>query len=123
MTDLRVDAERLVETASRMIATPSFTGSEEAMAVLVREELEQLGLAVQWQQVEDGRANVLGTWSGAGGGRSLMFNGHMDTSYSGREPWLAGIPGFQPQGFVQDHGLPEIRIARWLHEQAGEVPR
>jgi acetylornithine deacetylase len=31
-----------------------------------------------------------------------MFNGHMDTSYSGREPWLAGIPGFQPEGFVQD---------------------
>ena len=31
-----------------------------------------------------------------------MFNGHMDTSYSGREPWLAGIPGFQPEGFVKD---------------------
>jgi acetylornithine deacetylase/succinyl-diaminopimelate desuccinylase-like protein len=31
-----------------------------------------------------------------------MFNGHMDTSYSGREPWLAGIRGFQPEGFVQD---------------------
>jgi acetylornithine deacetylase/succinyl-diaminopimelate desuccinylase-like protein len=28
-----------------------------------------------------------------------MFNGHMDTSYSGREPWLQGIPGFQPNGF------------------------
>ena len=31
-----------------------------------------------------------------------MFNGHMDTSYSGKEPWLAGIRGFQPEGFVQD---------------------
>jgi acetylornithine deacetylase/succinyl-diaminopimelate desuccinylase-like protein len=31
-----------------------------------------------------------------------MFNGHMDTSYSGQEPWLAGIRGFQPEGFVQD---------------------
>ena len=31
-----------------------------------------------------------------------MFNGHMDTSYSGREPWLAGIRGFQPEGFVED---------------------
>ena len=31
-----------------------------------------------------------------------MFNGHMDTSYSGREPWLAGMPGFQPEGFVKD---------------------
>jgi acetylornithine deacetylase len=31
-----------------------------------------------------------------------MFNGHTDTSYSGREPWLAGIRGFQPEGFEQD---------------------
>jgi acetylornithine deacetylase len=61
-----------------------------------------MGLQVQWQQVEDGRANVLGTWAGAGGGPTLMFNGHMDTSYSGREPWLAGIAGFQPEGFVRD---------------------
>ena len=56
-----------------------------------------MGLQVQWQQVEDGRANVLGTWPGEGGGPSLMFNGHMDTSYSGREPWLAGVRGFQPE--------------------------
>jgi acetylornithine deacetylase len=57
---------------------------------------------VQWQQVEEGRANVVGTLPGAGGGPSLMLNGHVDTSYSGREPWLAGIPGFQPQGFVRE---------------------
>ena len=29
-----------------------------------------MGLQVQWQQVEEGRANVLGTWPGAGGGRA-----------------------------------------------------
>jgi acetylornithine deacetylase/succinyl-diaminopimelate desuccinylase-like protein len=45
---------------------------------------------------------VLGTWAGAGGGPTLMFNGHLDTSYSGREPWLQGIPGFQPEGFERD---------------------
>jgi acetylornithine deacetylase len=72
------------------------------MGERVRAELEDLGLQVQWQQVEDGRPNVVGLWEGAGGGKSLMFNGHMDTSYSGREPWLAGIRGFQPEGFVQD---------------------
>ena len=57
---------------------------------------------MQWQQVEEGRANVLGTWAGTGGGPTLMFNGHLDTSYSGREPWLEGIPGFQPEGFERD---------------------
>jgi acetylornithine deacetylase len=97
-----IDRERLVELALRLVSTPSFTGSEQAAAELMRVELEATGLATQWQQVEDGRANVLGAWAGAGGGPTLMFNGHLDTSYSGREPWLQGIPGFQPEGFERD---------------------
>jgi acetylornithine deacetylase len=97
-----IDERRLVELALRLVSTPSFTGSEQAAAELMRDVLEKIGLAVQWQQVEEGRANVLGTWAGAGGGPTLMFNGHLDTSYSGREPWLQGIPGFQPEGFERD---------------------
>jgi acetylornithine deacetylase/succinyl-diaminopimelate desuccinylase-like protein len=89
----------------------SFTGDEQAMAELMASLYEQLGLHVQWQQVEDGRANALGTWRGAGGGKSLMFNGHTDTSYSGREPWLRSVPGFQPQAFVQDGRLYGLGIA------------
>jgi acetylornithine deacetylase len=97
-----IDRARLVDLAMRLVSTPSFTGSEEAAAELVRSEFESIGLQTQWQQVEDGRANVLGTWAGTGGGPTLMFNGHLDTSYSGREPWLQGIPGFQPEGFERD---------------------
>ncbi len=97
-----VDRDRLVEWALRAVSTPSFTGSEEAMGRLMEETFAGMGLQTQWHQVEEGRANVLGTWPGSGGGPTLMFNGHMDTSYSGREPWLAGIPGFQPEGFVRD---------------------
>jgi acetylornithine deacetylase len=99
---LAVDRERLVDLALRLVSTPSFTGSEEKAARLMEAELEAAGLRTQWQQVEAGRANVLGTWAGVGGGPTLMFNGHLDTSYSGREPWLAGIPGFQPEGFERD---------------------
>jgi acetylornithine deacetylase/succinyl-diaminopimelate desuccinylase-like protein len=102
MSDIRIDQGRLVDLALRLVSTPSFTGSEQAAAELMRDELDGLGLQVQWQQVEDGRANVLGTWAGEGGGPSLMFNGHLDTSYSGREPWLRDIPGFQPEGFERD---------------------
>jgi acetylornithine deacetylase len=97
-----IDRDRLVELAIRLVSIPSFTGSEQACAEAVRDVLEEMGLHVQWQQVEDGRANVLGTWAGTGGGPSLMFNGHLDTSYSGREPWLQGVPGFQPEGFEQE---------------------
>ena len=106
-----IDGERLVQWASSAIGTPSFTGDEHAMAELMRETFLDLGLQVQWQQVEDGRANVLGTLTGAGGGPSLMFNGHLDTSYSGREPWLRHVPGFQPSAFVEDDRLYGLGIS------------
>src|SRR6476659_73279 len=106
-----VDRHRLVDLASKAIGIPSFTGSEEAMAVFMADTFEDLGLQVQWQQVEEGRANVLGTLGGAGGAPSLMFNGHMDTSYSGREPWLRNVPGFQPDPFVRDGRLYGLGIS------------
>jgi acetylornithine deacetylase len=108
---MKVDRDRLVETASRMIGVHSFTGDEEGMARLMVELYEAMGLQSQWQQVEEGRANALGTWAGAGGGKSLMFNGHMDTSYSGREPWLRGVPGFQPASFERDGRLYGLGIS------------
>ncbi len=111
MADVHIDRDRLVDWASRAIGTPSFTGSEQAMAELVAQTFADMGLQVQWQQVEDGRANVLGTRPGAGGGPSLMFNGHMDTSYSGREAWLAHVPGFQPSAFVEDGRLYGLGIS------------
>ncbi len=102
---ITVDGDRLVETASRMIGVHSFTGDEQGMAELMASLYDEIGLRCQWQQVEDGRANALGVLEGAGGGKSLMFNGHMDTSYSGREPWLRDVPGFQPEAFIRDGRL------------------
>jgi acetylornithine deacetylase/succinyl-diaminopimelate desuccinylase-like protein len=93
-----IDRATLVADAVALVSIPSFTGSEEAAAHWYAERCEALGLAVQWQQVEEGRANVLATRAGTGGGSSLMLNGHLDTSYSGREPWSRGVEGFQPRG-------------------------
>jgi acetylornithine deacetylase len=97
-----VDENRLVATASSFVDIPSPTGSEREMAACMREVLEAMGLAVSWQEVEDGRPNVVGRLEGSGGAPSLMFNGHMDTSYSGREPHLRDKPGFQPRAQVRD---------------------
>ncbi len=108
---LHIDRKRLVETAGRMIGVHSFTGDEQGMAELMVTLYEAASLGVQWQQVEEGRANAVGLWSGAGGGKSLMFNGHMDTSYSGREPWLKDIPGFQPEAFERDGRLYGLGIS------------
>ena len=59
---VQIDRERLVDTASAMIGVHSFTGDEQSMAELMVSLYEPMGLGVQWQQVEDGRANALGTW-------------------------------------------------------------
>jgi acetylornithine deacetylase/succinyl-diaminopimelate desuccinylase-like protein len=92
----RLDRRRLLETASDLVEIPSPTGDEQGMAEYLRDLFAELGLHVTWQEVEEGRPNVVGVLRGVGGGRSLMFNGHMDTSYSGREPWLRA-PGFKPE--------------------------
>jgi acetylornithine deacetylase len=97
-----IDEARLVATASAFVDISSPTGSEQEMAQCMRETLEGIGMAVSWQEVEDGRPNVVGRLEGSGGGPSLMFNGHMDTSYSGREPHLRSKPGFQPRADVRD---------------------
>ena len=56
-----VDRDRLVATAARMIDVHSFTGDEQGMAELMVELYRAAGLRTQWQQVEDGRANAIGT--------------------------------------------------------------
>ena len=37
------------------------------------------GLETELVEVETGRPNVVGVLKGSGGGKSLMFNGHIDT--------------------------------------------
>ena len=119
---MKVDRDRLVEWASTAIATPSFTGDEQAMAELMAQTLDAMGLYVQWQQVEEGRANVLATRAGAGGGKSLMFNGHMDTSNTGRETFLTGI-GYKPRavlknGMIYGLGIYNMKGALVCYTQA-----
>jgi acetylornithine deacetylase len=102
-----VGEEEIVAMACEVINIPSPTGEELQMAEYMRSALQGLGLDVTWQEVEDGRANVVGRWPGSGGGNNLMFNGHMDTSNTGREEFLTGI-GYKPHAVVKNgviHGL------------------
>ena len=108
---MKIDRDRLVDTATQLVNVHSFTGDEAQIADLMVTLYDDMRLQVQRQQVEDNRANALGTWAGTGGGQSLMFNGHMDTSYSGREPWLRDVPGFQPKAFEREGRLYGLGIS------------
>ena len=74
----QVDRNRIVELACNLANTVSITGEEENVAKYIGSELEELGMQVEYQYVEDGRPNVVGILKGTGGGATLMFNAHMD---------------------------------------------
>src|SRR5712675_1480611 len=96
-----VREEEIVSMSSDVINIPSPTGEELQMAQYMQSALQKIGLDITWQEVEEVRANVVGRWKGSGGGKNLMFNGHMDTSNTGREEFLTGL-GYKPHAFVQD---------------------
>lgn len=96
-----VREDEIVAMACDVINIPSPTGEELAMAQYMQNALRAMGLNVTWHEVEEGRANVVGRWTGCGGGKNLMFNGHMDTSNTGREEFLTGI-GYKPSAVVKN---------------------
>ena len=117
-----VREDELVAMCCEVINIPSPTGEELKMAEYMRGAFTAMGLNVTWQEVEEGRANVIARLEGAGSGPSLMFNGHMDTSNSGDEPFLTGI-GYKPQavmknGFIYGLGIYNMKGALCCYTQA-----
>ncbi len=96
-----VREDEIVSMSSDVINIPSPTGEELQMAQYMQSALQKIGLDVTWQEVEEARANIVGRWKGTGGGKNLMFNGHMDTSNTGREEFLTGL-GYKPRAVVKD---------------------
>jgi acetylornithine deacetylase/succinyl-diaminopimelate desuccinylase-like protein len=74
----QVDRGRIVEVARNLADIVSITGEEKEVAEYLGSEFEKLGMQVEYQEVEEGRPNVIGTMKGTSGGATLMFNAHMD---------------------------------------------
>ena len=67
--------DALVDFARRAIQTPSPSGNEGEMASLVRHEMEHVGFDDVWV---DDAGSVVGALRGAGSGRRVLFNSHLD---------------------------------------------
>jgi acetylornithine deacetylase len=81
-----IDREYLVGTLADLTRINSINPSlvpgapgEAAIATSVVDRLRRLGLDVVILESHPGRPSVIGTLRGAGGGRSLMLNAHLDT--------------------------------------------
>ena len=60
----QVDRQRIVELARDLADIVSITGDEKDIAEYLGNELEKLGMQVEYQEVEEGRPNVIGTLEG-----------------------------------------------------------
>jgi len=76
----KLDRAELVRITREFVEVPSPIGEELAAGDYLAEKLRGLGLDVRRQEVEPNRSNVISSWKGTGGGKSLMFTGHLDTS-------------------------------------------
>jgi acetylornithine deacetylase len=96
----QIDRGRLVKLVMDLVDIPSPTGEEENMARAVYSELEEAGFDATLQPIGDDRYNAVGRLQGQGGGKSLMFNGHLDTSF-GPEQAHRGI-GYECKATLVD---------------------
>jgi acetylornithine deacetylase len=103
----RIDQSRdkAVAFLRDMVVIPSVTGDEAQIQTFLSKYMTKIGLDVDmwetdWEQLKkhpgyrpvdrgyEGRPNIVATWKGTGGGRSLLLNGHTDViPVGGGEGW------------------------------------
>jgi acetylornithine deacetylase len=106
--------DQAVAFLQKMVTIPSVTGDEAAIQAYLDKYLRGIGLEVDmwetdWDELKkhpgyrpvargyEGRPNIVATWKGSGGGRSLLLNGHTDVIPVGNgegwsdNPWSASI--------------------------------
>ena len=98
-----MNKERLVERFLRYVQVDSPTKEERDFALLLMEELKELGLAVHMddagEKVGSNAGNVVATLQGNAEGTPMLFSCHMDTVSPGR-----GIKPVIKEGTIYSDG-------------------
>ncbi len=106
-----IDEQACLGTLSEMVRHKSHSGTEgeRALAERMVEIMSELGLEAHMQPVERDRVNAIGIWHGTGGGKSLLFNGHLDTNPVSEgwtvDPW----GGFVDERFIYGIGVSNMK--------------
>jgi acetylornithine deacetylase len=81
-----IDPERTIDLLRQLVQIESVNPSlvpggngEAEIAAFVARLLDEAGIEVRLQEAAPGRPNVIGRLRGDGGGRTLIFNAHLDT--------------------------------------------
>jgi len=106
-----VDRKTALDFLAAMVRFKSYSGTsgESELARFMVESMRKLGLEAEQQEVVDGRTNAIGRLKGTGGGRSLLFNGHMDTNPVTEgwtvDPW----GGLYDESFIYGIGVSNMK--------------
>jgi acetylornithine deacetylase len=130
--------DKAIALLRKMISIPSVTGDEAAIQKYLAGYLENVGLDVDMWETDldelrkhpgyrpvqrgyEGRPNLVATWRGSGGGRSLLLNGHTDVIPVGEgwseDPWSAAIR----DGRIYGRGSADMKSGVASHIMAVEL--
>jgi acetylornithine deacetylase len=103
-----IDTRACLDTLSEMVRHKSYSGTEgeKTLARRMVEIMTAMGLEASLEPVPGGRFNAIGRWRGTGGGKSLLFNGHLDTNPA-TEGWTVDPWG----GLVDDKFIYGIGVS------------
>lgn len=79
----RLDERACLDVISMMVQHKSYSGTEGETVLVKRmvDEMNAVGIDAHVHHFGDaGRCNAVGTIKGTGGGKSLIYNGHLDTN-------------------------------------------
>jgi acetylornithine deacetylase len=96
----QVNAEEVIDLAKDLVRIKSYTTEETPVAEFLHAFFQRHGLESRLQEVDPGRFQVIARLPGAGGGQSVMLNGHID---------IDPIPG----GWIRDPYTPSIEGDRF----------
>jgi acetylornithine deacetylase len=108
-----IDDDADLELLQQMIRMRSYSGGGEE-SPLAREmvaRMNQLGLETRLVEVEPGRHNAVGVLRGAGGGASLMLNGHIDTNPVGEGWTVDPLAGLVRDGMIYGIGVSNMKAS------------
>ena len=116
--------EELLKLVSDLVQIPSISpkypgvikedvlGGESEVTAFLQPIMESIGLKTDRWEIEAGRANLVGVYTGTGDGKSLLFNGHVDVVPPGQEElWIKGDPwsGEITEGRIYGRGACDMK--------------
>jgi acetylornithine deacetylase len=109
----RVDERACLDFLAQMVRHKSYsqTEGERELAVFMADSMRSIGLQTTLQPVEGERVNAIGRWRGLDAGKSLLFNGHIDTNPATEgwtvDPW----GGLIDDKFIYGIGVSNMKAA------------